>query len=186
MSTSWPSILKRYNRRHLLEVRSRIKGIGSTVGFVIGYSKELALFHVLDTDMFRLNGYSVIRLDDVKDYRTFDKSQYWQNRAVRRFHLNPVTPAGVLLNSLPELLQSIAKRHPLITFECERTKPNICYIGTLLSMTETTCTIDDLNSNAEWTGPRRLKFADITRISFGDGYSEALAATAPKPRSPHK
>src|SRR5262245_52787380 len=99
MSTSWLSIVKRHKGRHLFEVRSRIKGAGRTMGFVVDFSDNLILFHVLNTDAFQLNGYTVIRTEDVKDYRAFDKAEFWQNRAVRRFRLKPVHPVGILLGS---------------------------------------------------------------------------------------
>jgi hypothetical protein len=47
-------------------------------------------------------------------------------------------------------------------------------------MAKAAVTIDDLDCNAEWSGPRQLKFSDITRVDFGGGYEKALAATAPK------
>jgi hypothetical protein len=180
MSASWSSILKRHSGRHLIQVRSRIKGAGRTTGFVVGFSDELVLFHVVDMDTFRLNGYSAIRNEDAKDYRIFDKSDFWQHRAVHRFKLAAICPKGILLGSIPELLSSVASRFPLATFHPERKKPDVCYIGVLMSMTATTFTIDDLDCNAEWTGPRRLKFDDITRVDFGGGYEQALSATAPK------
>ena len=152
------------------------------MGFVVGFSEDLLLFHALNPDTFRLNGYIVLRLEDVKEYRAFDKPEFWRNRAVRGFGLKPVRPVGISLSSLPDLLESIAKRFPLITFHTERTKPDVCYIGSLLAKAEATFTIEDLDCNAEWTGPRRLKFRDITRIDFGGGYEEALAATAPRAR----
>ena len=182
MSISWASILKRQGGKHLFEVRSAIKSAGSTMGFIVGFSEKLILFHVLGTDIFRLNGYSAIRIEDVKEYRDFNKDEFWQNRAVRHFKLSPVRPAGILLNSVPELLATISKRYPLITIHAERTKPDICYIGPLLSMTEATFTIDDLDCNAEWIGSRRLRFADVTRVDFGGGCEEARAVTAPKRR----
>jgi len=180
MSSSWRSILKRHHGKHLFEVRSAIKGAGNTVGFVVGFSDDLLLFHVLDTDTFRLNGYSAIRTADMKDYRDFNKDNFWQNRAARHFKLSPVRPAGISLTSVPELLATISERYLLITIHPERSKPGICYIGPLLSMTEATFTIDDLDCNAEWTGPRRFKFSDVTRVDFGGRYQEALAVTAPK------
>jgi len=152
------------------------------MGFVVGFSDDLILFHVLGTDTFRLNGYTAIRTEDVKDYRDFNKDKFWQNRAARHFKISPVRPVGISLSSVPALLASISKRYPLITIHPERTRPGICYIGPLLSMTEATFTIDNLNCNAEWTGPRRLKFSDVTRVDFGGGYEEALAFTAPKRR----
>ena len=180
MTASWPSILKRSCGRHLFELESRIKGAGKTIGFVVDFSNSLILVHVLERDAFQLNGYSVIRNEDVKNYRVFDKHDYWQNRAVRYFKLSPVCPPGISLSSVPELIASIAKRYPLITIHPERKKPDVCYIGPLLSMTDATFTIDDLDSTAGWSGPRRVKFIDATRIDFGGGYEEALAATAPR------
>ena len=182
MSASWSSILKRRDERHLFEVRSAIKGAGRTVGFVVGFSDRLILFNVLDMDTFRLNGYSAIRLEDVKDYRDFNKDKFWLNRAARLFKLSPVRPRGILLSSVREFLASVSKRYTLITLHPERVKPDICYIGSLLTMTEATFTIDDLDFNAEWTGSRRLKFTDITRFDFDSGYEKALAASAPKQR----
>jgi len=35
-------------------------------------------------------------------------------------------------------------------------------------------------SKRKWSGPRRMKFSDVTRIDFGGGYEEVLAVTAPK------
>jgi hypothetical protein len=180
MNASCSSFLKRHCGRHLFEVESRIKGAGRTEGFVVDFSNSLILLHVLEPNTFLLNGYSIIRSENVRHYRVFDKREYWQNRAVRRFELSPVRPVGITLSSVPELIASVAKRYPLITIHPERTKPDICYIGPLLSMTEATFTIDDLDCTAGWSGPRRIKFSDATRIDFGGGYEEALAATAPK------
>jgi len=180
MSASWSSILKRHCGRHLFEVRSSIKGVGRTIGFVVGFSDRLILFHEVNMDSFRLNGYCAIQIEDVKAYRAFDKHHYWQSRAARRFKIAPVCPPGISLVSIPELITSIAQRYPLVTCHPEKTKPDVCYIGSLISATAATFTINDLDCNAEWTGPRRLRFRDITRVDFGGGYEEALAATAPK------
>lgn len=182
MSASWSSILKRHHGSHLFEVRSAIKGAGRTMGFIVGFSDDLIILNVLDIDTFRLNGYTAIRTEDLKDYRDFNKDKFWQNRAARLLKLSPVRPAGISLTSIPELLASIAKRYSLITIHPERTKPGVCYIGPLLAITDLTFTIDDLDCNAEWTGPRRLKFSEVTRVDFGGGYEEALALTAPKRR----
>ena len=150
------------------------------MGFVVGFSDKLILFHVVNMDAFRLNGYCAIQIEDVKAYRAFEKPQFWQSRAARRFKFTPVCPPGISLGSIPELITSIARGYPLFTCHPERTKPYVCYIGSLISATAATFTINDLDCDAEWTGPRRLRFRDITRVEFGGGYEEALAATAPK------
>lgn len=180
MNARFKSILTMHQMKHLFEVKRVIKGVGSTIGFVVDFSDSLILFHHLGTDTFHLNGYSVIREQDVSEYRFFAKPKYWQFRAVRHSRLRPIRPAGISVASLPELLTSVAKHYPLITLHPERKKPDVCYIGPLISTTDRTFTIADLDCNAEWTGPRRMRFSDVTRIDFDGGYERALAVTAPK------
>jgi len=170
---------------HLVEVKRRIKGTSTRVGFVVDFSDELLLFHALEESTFRLNGYIALRDEDISGYRVFDKPKFWLFRAVQHFQLKPVSPTGVSVTSLPDLLRSAARHYPLLTLRPELKKPNVAYIGPLVSMTERTLTIDDLNADCEWTGLRRMKLCDITRVDFGGGYEEALTATAPKrPKEP--
>ena len=65
-----------------------------------------------------------------------------------------------------------------MTLHVEKTKPDVCYIGPVVSVTEKMVVIEDLDCNAEWSGLRRMRLADITKIDFGGGYEEALAKTA--------
>lgn len=180
MSASIPAILKKFKLAHLVEVKRRLKHVGRTTGFVVDVSEPLVLFQTLDTDTFRLNGYTVLRGKDISHYRAFAKAAYWQFRAVRHFRLRPSRPIGISIVSLPEFLRSVSRHYPLLTIHPERTKPDICYIGRYLSATDQTLLIDDLNCNGEWSGPRRIKLNDITRVDFGGGYEAALAVTAPK------
>ena len=150
------------------------------MGFVVDFSPDLILFHVVDSATLKLNGYTVIRDEDVSDYRAFNKPGFWQAKVVKNLGLKPISPDGISLSSLPDLLKSIDDRYPLITIHPEKKKPDVCYIGPLLSLSKLTFTIDDLNSSARWTGPRRIRYADVTRVEFDGGYEQGLAAIAPK------
>ncbi len=150
------------------------------MGFVVEFSSDLILFHVVNSDTLKLNGYSVVREEDVEYYRAFDKRGFWQAQVVQQLGLKPVRPNGILLSSLPDLLKSIGDRYALITIHPEKRKPDVCFIGPLLSLSKVTFTIDDLNSSAEWTGPRRIRYADVTRVDFDGGYERGLASVAPK------
>lgn len=180
MSARFHSIFKKAKLRYLLEIKRRLKDAGTTIGFVVDFSDSLVMFHTLDMDTFRLNGYTVIREEDISQYRVFNKAEYWQVRAVRHFHLKPMRPTGVSVTSLPELLKSAAEQYALITLHPEKIKPDVCFIGSLYTMKEHTVTIEDLNCNGEWTGHRRLRLSDVTRVDFGGGYEDALKATAPR------
>lgn len=180
MSTSFHSILKRGDKTRIVEIKRRIKDTGTLSGFVVGWSESLLLFHVLDTDSFRLNGYTAVRMEDVSQYRFLPKGKHWIDRATKHYGIEPVPLNGISVATIADLLRTASERYPLITIHPEKKKPDVCYIGAFSSMSERIFTIEDLNCNCEWSGPRRIRFEDVTRVSFGDGYAEALAVTAPK------
>jgi hypothetical protein len=179
-SNSLRSVLKRSRTFRLFEIQRGIKNIGSTIGFLVGFSDSLVLFHTLEMDTFRLNGYTAVRTQDISKYRVFDKASYWQFRSVRRLKLRPKRPLRISFNSFSELLKSVARSYSLVTLHLEKKNPDVCYIGALLSRTEDAFTTDDLDSSGEWTGPRRIQLSDLTKVDFGWGYEQALAVGAPK------
>ncbi len=179
MKTAFQKQLPRH-RGHLLEVKRRPKGIERITGFAVAWSSEVVLFHRFDWDTFQLNGYTAIREPDVSAFRYFDRTEHWQFRAASALKLQPIVPVGIELSSIASLITSAAASFPLLTFHLEIRKPNDCYIGPVLKQTAQICVIDDLGPDAEWSGARRLRLADITRIEFGGGYEQALAMTAPK------
>lgn len=174
------SILRKHRMKHLFQVKRRKKNLGRISGYVVDVSESLILLQRFDWDTFQLNGYSVICSDDIASYRFFDKKKYWQFRAIQHLKLKPKAPAGISASSLPVLLKSAAKIFPLLTIHRDKINNEVCYIGKLTAVSHKTFTIEDLNCNAEWTGSRQFRFADVTMVDFGGGYENALAATAPK------
>ena len=177
---NFKSVLEKHRARDLAEFKRGIKGVGRDCGFVVDFSDEWILLHIVDIDTFAMNGYSAVRDEDISEYRFFDKAAYWRHRAVRKFGLRGMRPARIAVRSLADLLTTASQRFSLVTIHRERRKPGVCYIGSVTGVTEKTVTIEDLNCNAEWSGPRRINLRDITRIDFDGGYERALKATAPK------
>jgi hypothetical protein len=186
MSASLSKVLGEHGLTHLAQFKRSSRGMSRVTGFVVACSNELILLHCLDLDLFRLNGYSTIRVKDVSHYRFFDSSDCWQFRAAKLFRLVPKRPRCRKLAGVQEFLGSHIGEERLVTLHTEGLKRDACYIGPVVSVKEKTVTIEDLNCNAEWTGPRRLKLKDITKIEFGGGYEKALAKTAPVRKSPRK
>jgi hypothetical protein len=166
--------------KHLFEVKRRPQKLCKISGFVVDVSESLILLQRFDWDAFQLNGYSVIRSDDIASYRFFDKKKHWQFRATQHLKLKLKAPAGISVSSFSDLLESAAKVFPLLTIHRDKINTKVCYIGKLTTVSHKTFTIEDLNCNAEWTGSRQFKFSDVTLVDFGGGYENALAATAPK------
>ena len=180
MTTALLSALKKAQMKYPIEVQRRFSEDQITGGFVVDFTDSLILFHNLDMDTFCLNGYTVILTKDITRHRVFNKADYWRERAIRHFGVKPIKPAGISLASLPQMLKTVSEHFPLIAFHPEEKKPEVCYIGALTSTTERTLTIEDLNADCEWSGPRRMRFSEVSRIDFGGRYEESLAATAPK------
>lgn len=178
MKSSLGTVLRR-QRFKLVEFKRRPAGSGRLAGFVLDSSPELVLVHYFDFATFTLNGYSVIRCADVSAFRCFGRQAYWQRRAVAHFKVQPVAPVGVSIGSFEELLGCRALEKRFVAVYRERIASNVCLIGPVTGVTGRQLTMEDLNANAEWTGPRRIRFADMTRVDFDDGYIRALETTAP-------
>jgi hypothetical protein len=180
MSPEWRRLLSKHKGKTLVELCRRPKIQERIAGFVVGFSNELLLLHRLDWATFTLDGYIILRDSDVKNKRFFTRDSYWQSKAIQKLMLRPKALTGLTLNSLPEAINSISEQFPLISVESEIVRSDVAYIGVPLKFTPKLLVLDDLNCNAEWSGPRNLPLSQITRVDFGGGYERALAATAPK------
>lgn len=183
MESNFGPVLRR-QRLKLFEFKRRPAGAGRLAGFVLDSSPELVLMHRVDFDTFTLNGYTSIRCADIAAVRSFGRREYWQHRAVEHFGLVPVPVPGLPVGSFGELLASKALAGRLVSVHRERMAANVFYIGPVTSVTDGKLTMEDLNANAVWTGPRRIRLTDVTRVDFADGYLRALGATAPQRPAP--
>src|ERR1044072_2330334 len=148
-------------------------------GFVLACSETLTLLNVLETSTLTLNGYSVIRNADVSLYAVYDRPDYYfDSRVLRLKGISPQPQPEVSVASLPELLASVDKHYPLFTIHRERVHDDVCFIGRLAGMTPKTFTLFEIDDCAEWDGPHRYRFEDVTKVDFGGGYEEALALVA--------
>lgn len=145
-------------------------------GFVLACSDMLTLLHRIED--FSLNGYTVFRNEDVTIYRVYDKPEYFESRAIKLKNLEPTPQPEIKIGCWHEVLLSACKSFPLITIWRELISTEVCQIGRLVSMTEKTFTIQEIDTVAEWNGNRRFRFSDVTRIDFGGGYEDALALVA--------
>ncbi|MEO6182944.1 MAG: hypothetical protein ABIP71_07600 [Verrucomicrobiota bacterium] len=172
-----PLFLK-HKLQHLIEFDRRPLIKERITGFVLDFSRTLIFLHELEWNVFALNGYIVIRDDDVRRIRIFEASSSWQRKALWQNKIKPRPVSGVCLDSLPALIASVSKKFPLINIQREKIEDGVCWIGRVLNMTDKTVTIEELDYHAKWVGKRRFKFTDITRVEFGDGYTKALALSA--------
>jgi len=183
MLPAWRRQLLRHQGKTLVEFCRRPKIQERITGYVVGFSDSLILVHCLDWNTFLLDGYTILRDIDIESKRFFTRPSYWQNRAIAKLELRPQGLPGLALEDWPSAIAGIADRFPLLHLESELTKPDTCYIGVPVKITEKLLILDNLDSSADWTGPWSFKLNEITRLDFGGGYERALALTAPPRRS---
>jgi hypothetical protein len=164
-------------KKYLIEFDRRPRIYQRIAGFVLDFNDSLILLHLLEWNTFTLNGYIVIREQDINRQKVFDKKGCWQNKAAKTNRLKPIHP-GISISSLEEAIKSASEKFPLVTIEKELVVDDACWIGIPAELTAKTITIHDLNSNAKWAGKTKFNLKDITRLAFGGGYETALALSA--------
>src|SRR5450432_1634879 len=142
-------------KKYLIEFDRRPQIYERITGFVLDFSDSLILLHLLEWNTFALNGYIVIREQDIKNYRVFGRSDYWQNEAARKNKLKPINPY-VSINSFEDCIFSASKSFPLIAIEKELIAENKRFIGRLAGFSSKTVTIHGLNPSAEWIEKSRF------------------------------
>ena len=176
MASPFQRDLKKLSR-HLVQIH-RPPGMPTVFGFVVASSDELVLLHSFNSEVFCLDGYDVIRQCDIQSFCFFDDPRYWRYRALRRLKIRPLPPRDISLTSVQALLSSVAARYPLLSAHRETSHRRTTYVGPIVSMAERSFTIEDADYFGRWTGPRRLRYADVTRVCFDGGYLRASAMIA--------
>jgi hypothetical protein len=175
MHPKFKAMLRRcQENKYLIEFDRRPKIQGRIAGFVLGFNDSLILLHLLDWNTFTLNGFVVIRVQDINRQRIFDKKDYWQSKAARVKRLKPIRP-GVSISSLEKAIVSASKAFALIAIEKELIAEGKMWIGKLAGFTKKTVSIRGLNPSAEWIKESKFNLGEITCLGFGGGYETALA-----------
>lgn len=141
-------------------------------GYVAALSDSWVLLHLVDGSVLTFNGYHAVRL---KDISSFNIDEGFVGEYLRLRGMYPKKLPQIDLQDLPVLLRSVADNFSLLMIEREKVEPGIGLIGVIKKLTKRNLCLEKFNSKAKWIGTERFKLKDITAVSFGDGYVEALA-----------
>ena len=166
-------------------VRRWIAGSDRVDGFVTGVGAAWVALAKLD-DRIRPDGWSLLRLSDIKSVSIDPDPDCFEIKALRarnlRHHADRHSP-----RRCRRLIRSAARADPVITVFVEDDRPDICWIGAVISVGEQTLRLLEIDTQGEWhrRKPRAIDLEDITRIEFGGGYEEALRLVAGPPPTAH-
>lgn len=143
-------------------------------GFVVGVSKKLLCLHVIDGKTLMLNGYAIVRLSNIRSYRTDEAS--FISRALRLLGRKPVIPDAFDLSGWGPLLSSVHPQYRLVMISTEKDAPGCVFIGKLVEHSARSVVIEAVGVDGHWDGRQEFACKDITMVDLGDGYVNALAA----------
>lgn len=156
----------------LVRIRRSDK-LESLEGYIVGLSEMFVLLHLLDPNGY-LNGYTALRMQDVKEIRLIDDSKSCLHRALQLRGIVPIVPDKIDLMDWPVLLCSVGSHYSLLTVHLERREPDICFIGQARQVSTKVFEMRKIDPAAQWIETELFKFKYVTRLDFGGGYEEAL------------
>ena len=169
---------RRYTKLVLCYRRCLQEGYGCCDrGYVVDANEKYVLLHAVD-DRIELDGYVLLRMGDVTEVNfDFDTHRFIEKAlAIRK--QQPERPALVDLTTLETVLASIDEHFPLLVVHREEGGGVRRWVGSLESIGDKTFTLRSMEPDAKWSGVKRIRFDEVTRIEFNGGYETALAQVA--------
>lgn len=159
------------NREDIFECRRG--GISSTEiirGIVVLESRELILLNKL-TDGFCFDGYILLRISDITEYRFYDDAECFEKRAQRKLRLRGTPPPeSPDMTSMRTVLSSLWKAGLLFSFEKERSYKDILWLGKLQRLTSKSLFFEELDAEAVWQPVSQHRIHAVTKIEWGTRY----------------
>lgn len=150
-------------------------------GFVVGIGTTWVALARVGPDL-NLDGWALLRLRDVRKvvFREVGERRGLESRALRSMGLWPPTRPDLQLDDdLPEVIGSLAALSPVLVAYREYCRPDVCWVGEVITVDQQTLTIRALDPRAEWElRPRMIDAADLSRVELGGGYELALKSVA--------
>src|SRR4051794_11039929 len=114
------------DQHRIVRVRRGIRRADKLEGYVVGIGKKWLLLHLLSPEIF-LNGYSAVRISDVKEVTDLGGSDSFPGRALALAGEKPEGLPEIDLSSTKALLAAAGAVSPLVSIHVERVDPEVCY-----------------------------------------------------------
>lgn len=152
-------------------------------GYVEGIGKDFFVLGLIDKSI-RFDGYNCFRLRDVTKCVSPAPHANFLQTALKKQKLKRPDFKAWELSSLSTLLESAAKRFPLLTIHLESDEAQVCYIGKLQTVSADQMTLLEVTPDGKWEArPRHYDLSHVTRVDFGSAYEEALSLVAGRSKS---
>ena len=174
MSRKFQQIFEEVRQKRLCEVMLDFKHAPSVEGFVLGWSEKLVLLQAFDRDTFQLNGFCAIGRRFIKSVDHSQGEETWMEKALRKQGQKLSLPKTINLSGWPGLIEFINRSGQWFSTHLDGKRPNKFFVGKWMESKKTTVWLLDIGPDGDVRDPWTVKFAEITRIHWNDGYTNAL------------
>jgi len=138
----------------------------------IGISLSESITVLINIYRNRLDGYTLIKTDDIKKYRIWDEEEVskLKNLTVLKKYLGQIDLAKFQI--LEQCLEYLKSHIDLIAVWNNEEKAY--YVGKLIRINKKTITLKLLSESAKWQNEKRISIDKILQISFGTSYERRL------------
>lgn len=157
-------------------------------GYLIELAKDCLVIREFNWDTFAWNGTCIIRARDVAGVRIFEKHE-WPMVAGKELRL--VIKTG--LNVTSDTFRSVTERHlcegDLVQIEQEKIHPGDMFLCQVVQLSRNAIQTKSYDRDLQSFEKVEMLYRNITKLSFGDGYSKAARIaqkTAEKIHGPNK
>lgn len=176
------SKLTRARRENLLVSFTRPFERGSFLGYVMDIGPKFFVLAVVDNDVLRFNGFSCLRLVDMRNLRVPHRYSRFIEAAHKNLGERKPKKPRILMSNVQNILLSASECFPLVTIHRERVHPGVCHIGRVEEVSRTSLFIQEIGPDAVWDKEvETYNLGEITRVDFGGAYEKALYVVGGKP-----
>jgi hypothetical protein len=153
----------------------------SVRGYVFDVGPQFFLL-ALVSDRIWFDGFECFRIRDMRRLKPDLYPKFVAAALKKRGEHKPKKPR-VSLENVTELLLSAGRSYPLVTIHREEIDPTVCWIGRVLGVESGFVSLLEIGPDAAWDEkPSKYRLSEITRVSFGADYENALQLVGGKPR----
>lgn len=153
---------------------------GCIRGYVLDIGPRFFLVGLVN-DRIRPDGFECFRIRDVR-FLTADPTATFVELALKKRGYRPPKKPDVNLERTAAILESAGRDFPLLAIHRERAEPGVGSIGRVVGIRRGRAHLLEINPDATWNSqPTRYPLKEITRVSFGGDYEDALHLVAGPP-----
>ena len=147
-------------------------------GYLVARSEAVVVIHQV-SERLDLNGYSAFNWNDIESMDEIFEERELLERSLQIKEQTPVVPAELNVSSMKALMDSAQKQFGILLIERELVSPEEVEVGIVRLATDDTYVLRWMSEFADWINDdRAFRYADITRVEFGEEYAQTLLAVA--------